>query len=262
VERVLRICFDQNCCLRSLLALAVTLVSTASAMFAGAVAADSKAIGDELVRRTQEMFDAVAGGNPVPWSKNLASDAIYFDENGKSMDKAAMLATLKPLPNGYSGKIKVAHVVSRILPEVAILSYDLNETEVVFGQKLYARYHGTDTWLLRNSAWQIVAGQMFRFYGDPARVSLPAAKLSDYCGDYELAPGVLRAVICAGNKLLLKNKSGRTDQLLAECPDLFFRPGIEGRILFRRNQSGTVDSLIDRRNNEDLIWKKIDQHGP
>ena len=190
--------------------------------------------------------------------KNLARDAIYFDENGKSMDKAAMLASIKPLPNGYTGEIKVTHVISRIFTEIAILSYDLNETEVVFGQKLHARYHGTDSWLFRDGVWQIVAGQMFRFYEDPAPVSLPVAKLSDYCGDYELAPGMRRAVICDGDRLLLKNKSGRTDQLSAECPDLFFRPGVEGRILFHRNQNGTVDSLIDRRNNEDLTWKRID----
>jgi hypothetical protein len=45
--------------------------------------------------------------------------------------------------------------------------------------------------------------------------------------------------------------------LQPESPDLFFRPGIEGRRLFRRNGTGKVDALIDRRNNEDLIWKKL-----
>ena len=29
------------------------------------------------------------------------------------------------------------------------LSYDLDETEIVFGQHLTTRYHGTDTWLRR-----------------------------------------------------------------------------------------------------------------
>ena len=89
------------------LRLALVCFSTASAMFAGAAAAGSNAIANELVHRTQQMFDAVAGGNAEPWAKNLASDAIYFDENGKNMDKPALLATLKPLPNGYSGEIKV-----------------------------------------------------------------------------------------------------------------------------------------------------------
>jgi hypothetical protein len=45
--------------------------------------------------------------------------------------------------------------------------------------------------------------------------------------------------------------------LQPESPDLFFRPAIEGRRLFRRNNTGKVDALIDRRNNEDMIWKKL-----
>ena len=39
---------------------------------------------------------------------------------------------------------------------------------------------------------------------------------------------------------------------------LFFRPGVEGRRLFRRNDNGKVDALIDRRNNEDVVWKNCD----
>jgi hypothetical protein len=38
---------------------------------------------------------------------------------------------------------------------------------------------------------------------------------------------------------------------------MFFRAGVEGRRLFHRDASGKVDSLIDRRNNEDMLWKKI-----
>jgi hypothetical protein len=33
--------------------------------------------------------------------------------------------------------------------------------------------------------------------------------------------------------------------------------GVEGRRLFHRDASGHVDMMIDRRNNEDLLWKKI-----
>ena len=39
--------------------------------------------------------------------------------------------------------------------------------------------------------------------------------------------------------------------------DLSLRKGVEGRILFRFGVDGKVDALIDRRNNEDVIWKKI-----
>jgi hypothetical protein len=46
---------------------------------------------DELVRRTQELFDSVASGNQEPFKKYFAEDAMFFDEKGRSMDKAALV---------------------------------------------------------------------------------------------------------------------------------------------------------------------------
>jgi hypothetical protein len=46
---------------------------------------------DELVRRTQELFDAVAPGNAEPFKKYFADDAMFFDEKGRDMDKAALV---------------------------------------------------------------------------------------------------------------------------------------------------------------------------
>src|SRR5947209_2196795 len=102
---------------------------------------------DELVRRTQELFDAVAPGNKVPFQKYFADDVIFSDEKGRTMDKAALVKDIEPLPTGYSGTIKVVKPQSRIVGNTAILSYDLDETETIYGQNMKARYHETDTWM-------------------------------------------------------------------------------------------------------------------
>jgi hypothetical protein len=217
----------------------------------------NKITQEELVRHTQELVDSIAAGNQTPWKTFFAEDAVYSDETGKTMDKAALVANVTPLPKGYSGTIKVVKPQSRILGQTAILSYDLDETETVFGQVLHARYHGTDTWLLRNGRWQIVAGQLLRFYEDPAVGTINAAHLDDFVGTYELAPGVTLVVSREGTQLYSKRGDAAKTILQPESPDLFFRSGIEGRRLFRRDGSGKVDALIDRRNNEDLIWKKL-----
>ena len=212
---------------------------------------------EELVRRTQQLVDSIAVGDQAPWKTFFAEDAVYTDETGKTMDKPALVANVTPLPKGYSGTIKVEKPQSRIFGQTAILSYDLDETETVFGQVLHARYHGTDTWLWRNGRWQIVAGQLLRFYEDPTVGTINAAHLDDFVGTYELAPGVTLKVSREGAKLYSKRGDAPKTDLQPESPDLFFRPGIEGRRLFRRDDSGKVDALIDRRNNEDLIWKKL-----
>lgn len=109
------------------------------------IAEPSKITEQELVRRTQELFDAVAPGNPEPWKKYFADDAMYFDEKGRSMDKAALVKDVAPLPRGYSGQIAIVHAKSHIENSTAILSYDMDETEVIYNQQLHARYHATDT---------------------------------------------------------------------------------------------------------------------
>jgi hypothetical protein len=213
----------------------------------------------ELVRRTQELFDAVLPGNQTPWKKYYADDCLYHDEKGRSMDKAKLVADITPLPKGYSGLIKIKNPESRMTSDTAILTYDLDETETIFGQELHARYHETDTWLRRQGVWQIVAAQAFRYYEDPAIGQADPQKFPAYVGTYELAKESERKTIltAAGENLFMERTGAKRIQLFPEAGDIFFRKGVEGRILFRFGGDGKVEALIDRRNNEDVIWKKI-----
>ena len=91
---------------------------------------------------------------------------------------------------------------SHIQGDTAILSYDLDETETIFGQNMTARYHGTDTWMYRDGKWQIIAGQMLRYYEDPAPGKVDKKKYGEYVGTYELAPGVEQAVSLGRRRLV------------------------------------------------------------
>src|SRR5437667_8397753 len=226
---------------------------TSAATFACAV--NIPITQEELVRRTQELYDAVASANQAPWKKYFADDCLYSDEKARVFDKSKLVADITPLPVGYSGTIKIENAQSRIIGNTAILSYDADETETIFGQKLKARYHVTDTWLRRNDNWQIIASQAHRYYEDPAIGTADSKKFADYIGTYELAPGQTRSIIAEGDKLFVE-RNGRKEQLFPETSEIFFRKGVEGRILFRYAASGKVDALIDRRNNEDVIWRK------
>jgi len=81
--------------------------------------------------------------------------------------------------------------------------------------------------------------------------------LNDYLGAYELSEGNVVTVTRQGSDLYAQRNSGKPYLLLPESTDLFFRVGVEGRRLFHRDAAGHVDMMIDRRNNEDLLWKKI-----
>jgi hypothetical protein len=237
------------------LQLSLSVVALLAFTGAPVVAAEDSTTQEELVRRTQELYDAIVPGNKEPWKKYFADDCIYSDEKGRTLDKPKLVADIASLPPGYSGEIKVTRAQSRIHGDTAVLSYDLDETETIFAQNLYARYHVTDTWLHRNGQWQIVASQAMRYYEDPAIGKVDPKNFADYTGTYELAPGQARAVLVKDEKLLVE-RNGKAEQLFPETCDLFFRKGVEGRILFRRGDHGRVDALIDRRNNEDVVWRK------
>jgi hypothetical protein len=227
-------------------------------IFATALArgADVPITQDELVRRTQELYNAIVPGNQAPWKKYFADDCTFSDEKGRTLDKAKLIADITPMPAGYSGAIKIDNVQSRIIGDTGVLSYDANETETIFGQNLTARYHITDTWLRRAGEWKIIASQAHRYYEDPVIGKIDPKKLGDFIGINELAPGQTRSVAAEGKNIFVERK-GKKEQLFPETSDLFFRKGVEGRILFRYDDHGKIDALVDRRNNEDVVWHKM-----
>lgn len=211
----------------------------------------------ELMRRTQALYDSLPSGDRRPWAAYYADDAMMYDEKGRSMNKAALLADLQAMPSGYSGSIKLVDPHAVFAAHTAILAYGIDEEEVVFGQELHARYHSVDTWLYRKGRWQIVISQTMRYYEDPAEGSTDIAHLDDFVGTYELAPGNRRTVSREGSNLYLQRGTGTKTKLIPETCDLFFRTGVEGRILFHRDALHSVDSLYDRRNNEDIVWRRV-----
>jgi len=182
---------------------------------------------------------------------------MFFDERGENMNKTALVAGITPLPAGHSGNIKVVNPKSHIERNVAILSYDLDETEIIYGQIEKARYHETDTWMRRNRQWQIIASQVLRYYEEPAPGKVDRAKFAEYVGTYELAPGDRLTISTDGEELYRQRGDQPKGELIPEATDIFFRKGVEGRILFRHANNAKVDALIDRRNNEDVVWRRV-----
>jgi len=210
---------------------------------------------DNILRETQELFDSVAPGNKAPWMEYMADDVMYFDEQGHNMDKKALLATIEPLPSGMSGTIKILNSRMNVQGNTVIHSYDMDESENVHGQRLHARYHATDTWMNRDRKWQIIAGQALQYYEDPAPGITDLRKFHDYVGTYDLA-GQREIVSDGKGKLYLTRRTAPRIELIPEACDVFFRKGVEGRQIFHYAE-GKVDSLIDRRNNEDIVWKRV-----
>jgi hypothetical protein len=61
-----------------------------------------------------------------------------------------------------------------------------------------------------------------------------------------------------GVRLFGKRAGGPREELLPLGADCFFRSGARwGERLFRCDAGGRVDAMLDRRDNNDLVWQRV-----
>lgn len=212
---------------------------------------------EELTKITQQLLDAVAVGDKAVWDKYLAEGCLYSPEDGRTLTKAQLLEELRPLPEGYVGQLRVANPQVREYGDTAIITYDAMEELEIYGQRIKTRFHTTETYLKREGRWQMIASQVLVVPGDLMPVELSTKLLDDYTGIYELAPGVTYTVSREENQLMGQRAGRAKESLWAESADRFFRKGVRGEKIFVRDRRGQVIKMIDRRDNNDLIWKRV-----
>jgi hypothetical protein len=229
-------------------------------MMGQTAAGDTSASSTEqqLTRIAQELFDAVPAANKAVWERYVADDVIYTDENFQVMTKKQLLDGLSPLPKGYAGSIRMADIHSRINGDAAVLSYRVLEEETVFGQKLSPVYLATDTYFKRNGHWQMIASHVTVVPGDQKAVVLKPERYKSLVGSYELTPGVTYSVTLEDGKLVGQRSGRAMEELLPADENTFFIKGrLRGEKVFVRDETGRTTQMLDRRENNDLVWKKV-----
>jgi len=238
--------------------LAVLTVSSLGMAQTNVRESPASATEKELIRIAQELYDAIPSGNKAVWEKYVADDVIYTDENWRILTKKQLVDSLAPLPKGYSGSIRMANIQSRINGDAAVMSYRALEEEYVFGQKLSPVYLVTDTYFKRDGRWQMIASHVIVLPGERKSVAVNPKLYESVVGEYELSPGVSYTVTVEGDKLI-GQRTGRTkEELLPADGSTFFVKGtIRGEKVFVRDASGHATKMLDRRENNDLAWKKV-----
>lgn len=217
----------------------------------------SPSVEEELKKITQQLLDAVATGDKAVWDRHLADTCLYSSEDGRTLTKAQLLEELRPLPQGYVGKLRVANAQVRQYGDTAIITYDAMEELEIYGQLIKTRFHTTETYLNQNGRWQMVASQVLVVPSDLAPVELDTKLLDDYVGEYEMAPQVTYSVSHEGKRLFGQRAGRGKEELWPESADRFFRKGVRGEKIFVRDERGRVIRLVDRRDNNDIIWKRV-----
>ncbi|HEX7315730.1 MAG TPA: META domain-containing protein [Pyrinomonadaceae bacterium] len=212
----------------------------------------------ELVRIIQSLMDAVAVGDKAVWERHVADDLIYTDENWRVLTKREILADFRPLPKGYTGSIRVAEVKSRINGDAAVVSWQAHEEETVYGQRLAPVYLVTDTYFRRGGRWQLVASQITVRPSERKPFAVDPKVYDSLTGEYELTSGVTYTVTVEGGRLLGQRTGREKQELLPADVNTYFVKGtVRGEKVFVRDAGGRVTMMLDRRENNDLAWKRI-----
>jgi Domain of unknown function (DUF4440)/Domain of unknown function (DUF3471) len=217
------------------------------------------AVVDELKGKTQQLLDAIAKGDKTVWEQYLAEGSIYADEEGRILTKEDLLKELAPLPAGYVGSIKIGDLKALLHENVAVLSHRDREELKLHGQTLVTYYQMTNTWARgRDGQWKLVATQAMAIPSERKPASVEPRRLDSYVGSYELAPQVVYTVTREGDSLFGQRTDRAKEELLPLSADIFYRKGVwRGEKVFERDDAGKVVRMLDRRDNNDLVWQKV-----
>jgi hypothetical protein len=116
----------------------------------------SQASAERYIRESEAQWaESTASGDTTVIERILADDFIGTDPKGNLYDKATMIADAKTAPKYFA---------SNHLDQVKIRFF--GNTAVAQGSESWERRNGergrfvwTDTWVLRNGRWQIVAAE-------------------------------------------------------------------------------------------------------
>ena len=220
-------------------------------------AAPPHALTVQFRARDQALLDAIAPGDRAVWAKALWPDATYVDENGAIMNRAQFLEGLVPLSKGASGHISIVDYRLRLAGDTALVIHRDDERENYHGILLRAEYLMTETWLRRGGEWRLALVHAYVVAKDPPALAVAPAKLDEYTGTYRAAPDLTFAIRRQGDRLIGTSQSGRSSDLLVETPDVLFIAGQPRvRRIFQRDDAGRVTGFIDRREGEDIDWKR------
>jgi len=211
-----------------------------------------------LRARAQQLVDAITRGDASVWEQALDASARIIDESGEVMDRKAMVDSVRPLPPGISGALRVVDFQATVLGDIALTTYIADEDETFHGAKIHARYRMGETWARRDGKWKMLSMQVLALRSDPPALPTTVEQRRVYCGRYSL--GDLTYVVrCETDGLTGGTQGKPAKPLRLESPDVFFIPGEPRlRYLFQRDAAGRVTGFLQRRESWDLPWKRVD----
>ena len=217
-------------------------------------------VSDAIVSLSQQLVDAIGEGRKDVWQRIAAADALIVDEFGRRQNKQKIIDSLRPFPAGFSGNIQIRDAKVNVYGDTAVILCEEYEIETVFGQHFVVRYIDINTFVRRNGEWKLVAMEDVTLPTPPPKLDVAGLHLDAYAGVYRYGPQRAWTFAVRDGALSYTTKPGRPP-IVADpiARDVFMDgDGSDERnlLIFRRDASGRIAALIERRKFNDLVLRR------
>ena len=136
----------------------VVAIAMICAISAARAQQSSTADVERYIKESESQWaESVANGDASVVERILADDFLGVDPDGNLYEKAKMVAYTREAPKEFISN-HLNDVKVRFFGDTAVAQGDESWVRRT-GTPLRARFVWTDTWILRNGAWQIVASE-------------------------------------------------------------------------------------------------------
>jgi hypothetical protein len=208
---------------------------------------------------TQALFDAVTRGDRLVWDRILDANCMITTEDGEVLTRAAFLDTLRPLPAGFSGQIRVRGLTVRDLGSGAVVHYWLDEVESIFGQQLHTTYVETDTYRQQASSWKLLALQATVVPRDLEPITDNASNWPALVGEYRLAEqAASRYRVFVRDGVLYGGSDPRSaTRLIPLSPLVFHQQGSIHLMVFVPGKTGVIEEVRELHKYNEVRMRRV-----
>ena len=213
----------------------------------------------EVVNVQKARIDAAARRDIEAWSRYVAEDCIFSDDDGGLVTKAQMIAHYNNVPAEYDRALDPREYTVHLYGNAAVVNLRATDHEAFGGIDITSEQRRTEAFIKRNGSWTVVAIQWSNLpinHREP--VSTEGRSLQEYVGEYRARPKDDVETISVKDGRLWSQAGNGGEWREYAGGDTFFSKSDVGQFTFSRDAQGHVNGYTYRfADGQEIYSQKI-----
>lgn len=193
------------------------------------------------------------------WSRYVADDCIFSDDEGNLTTKAKIISRTKAWPPEYDHSVDYRGYVVHVYGETAVMNLRFTVHEKFTDSDIVTEMRETETYHKQDGSWLLVARQWAPIplnFHKPVAVNIGAYK--DYVGQYQWRPLSPVETVSIKEGKLWSQEGDDSEEYFPLGSDTFFIKSDLGSVTFVRDAQGLVTGYTYHRDDgQEIHAKKI-----